>query len=56
LNENGKGYAFQMPAVRLAFPDPGNEGKGSRSMLNMEGVAEKSVAFGNTLRVYKVGG
>jgi hypothetical protein len=54
LNSDGSGYAFQIPAVQLSFPDPMNKGKDTQVMLNMEGIAKKDTTFGNILRIYRV--
>jgi hypothetical protein len=53
-NSDGNGYAFQLPAVQLTFPDPANSGKDTQSMITATGVAKKDKGFGNILRIYKV--
>lgn len=50
------GYAFQAPALQLAFPDPAKEGKNQQTMLRAQGQAKVGTIGAKTtsLRIYKL--
>lgn len=52
-NLNG-GYAFQLPAVQLSFPDPSAGGQNSPVMIDASGAAKVGAAGESALRVYKL--
>jgi len=53
-DDNGKGYAVQIPAVQFSFEDAAGAGKRQLSKLSLSGVAKKDATFGNTIRIYKL--
>jgi hypothetical protein len=52
VNEDG-GFAFDLRAVQLSFPDPASGGKDQQVMIDAEGVAKVGPNGASALRIYK---
>lgn len=51
----GKGYAFDLRAVQLSFPDPAVEGQDTPVMINAAGVAKVGPNGSSALRIWRWG-
>jgi hypothetical protein len=52
VNADG-GYAFDLRAVQLSFPDPASGGKDQQVMIDAEGVAKVGPNGASALRIYR---
>ena len=52
-NDSG-GYAYELRAVQLSFPDPAASGQNESVMIEAEGVGKVGDGGASTLRVYKL--
>ena len=52
-NDDG-GYAFELRAVQLSFPDPSAGGQNQQTMIEASGVGKVGANGASTLRIHKL--